>query len=74
MNETYFKDYTLLKENVITRSDLQIISKLGSGNFGQVYKGNSQTVCKDKRVGGTRALNSFYLSLALHIYSIVKVE
>ena len=42
MNEIYFKDFTKLMENAISSNNLHITSKLGSGNYGQVYKGNSQ--------------------------------
>ena len=32
--------YSILKENTISSNRLRVISKLASGQFGQVYKGN----------------------------------
>ena len=37
---TMYDTYSILKENTISSDRLRVISKLASGQFGQVYKGN----------------------------------
>ena len=41
-NTMYYSSdaYSILKENTISSDQLRVISKLASGQFGQVYKGN----------------------------------
>ena len=43
-NIQHYLQVFMLNENVIPRNQIEIISKLSSGQFGYVYKGKSNTI------------------------------
>ena len=46
-NTMYYSStaFSILKENTISSNQLRVISKLASGQFGRVYKGNNLLAC-----------------------------
>ena len=45
-NDLYYKhdEYIMMKENTIDCNQIQVTSKLASGQFGQVYKGQYEGI------------------------------